>query len=272
MADQHQPVLTHERVNLLGVGISAINLQQAVETIDSWINNKIKHYICVTSVHGIIESIEDSHVRRVFNDAGMVTPDGMPLYWNLRIHGKKHTSRVYGPDLLLETCKNGIEKGYRHFFYGGEPGLADDLANKLQARFPGMIVAGTHCPPFRQLTPEEDEEEMNLINSAKPDILWICLSVPKAEIWMSEHIERLNVSAIASVGAAFAFHTGRTRQAPSWVQRIGMEWFFRLLMEPGRLWKRYLVNNSKFLSHLLLQVIGLRKYPYHPSKKPVLNR
>mgnify|MGYP005841979083 CR=1 FL=1 len=249
-----------ERVNILGVGVSAINMTLALETIQGWIASGEQRYVTVTGVHGVMESQRDSHIREIHNRAGMVTPDGMPLVWLSRLKGQPHVSRVYGPDLMLAVCEASVAAGWRHFLYGGAEGVPDLLAGKLQERFPGLVIAGTYSPPFRAITPEEDEAIVKMISDARPDIVWVGLSTPKQERWMAAHLGRVNAPVMIGVGAAFDFHTGLKRQAPRWVQRIGMEWFFRLATEPRRLARRYLINNPTFVMLVLAQALGLRRY------------
>ena len=251
----------HERVNILGVRVSAINVAQALSIIDGWIANRQQHYVCITGVHGIMESQQDEALRRIHNDAGLVTPDGMPLVWLSRFHGLGYVERVYGPDLMLALCKHSLSKGYKHFFYGGGEGVHERLANNLRQRFPGLRVVGGYSPPFRPLSGAEDEQIVETINEADPDILWIGLSTPKQERWMAEHVGRLTAPVLVGVGAAFDFHSGLKKQAPPWMQRSGLEWLFRLATEPGRLWRRYLVNNPFFLALVLQQALGLKRYP-----------
>jgi N-acetylglucosaminyldiphosphoundecaprenol N-acetyl-beta-D-mannosaminyltransferase len=241
------------RVDVLGVGVSAINMDTALEVIDRWITAGVHQYVCVTGVHGVMESQRDETLREIHNAAGLVTPDGMPLVWLTRLNGWRNTSRVYGPDLMLDLCERSLATGYRHFFYGGNEGVPERLAERLQRRFPGLIVAGTYSPPFRQLTPAEDEEIVRRINETKPDIVWVGLSTPKQEHWMAQHLNRISASVLIGVGAAFDFHAGLKRQAPKWMQHSGLEWSFRLMSEPRRLWKRYLVNNPAFIWLTLLQ-------------------
>jgi N-acetylglucosaminyldiphosphoundecaprenol N-acetyl-beta-D-mannosaminyltransferase len=235
------------RVDVLGVKVSAIHMEQALDVLDDWITNGIRRYVCVTGVHGVMESRRNAKLQRIHNDAGLVTPDGMPLVWWSKSRGWHHTERVYGPDLMLACCERSIATGYRHFFYGGNDGVADLLAQKLSKRFPGLSVAGTYTPPFRQLTKEEDDEVVARINDAGADIVWVGLSTPKQEYWMAEHLGRIDAPAMIGVGAAFDFHAGLKKQAPAWMQQSGLEWFFRLATEPRRLWKRYLINNPAFV-------------------------
>lgn len=248
--------MTIPKVTILGVEISAINMEMTLRTIEEWIVRRQPHYVCVTPVHAVMESQRDPELKRIHNAAGLVTPDGMPLVWLSRVLGFPHVERVYGPDLLLALCERSIQRGYRHFFYGGAPGVAEKLVLRLQSRFPGLTVCGTYAPPFRPLTPEEDREVMAQIDAAKPDIVWVGISTPKQQRWMAEHVGRLHAPVLIGVGAAFDFHAGVKRQAPRWMQRSGLEWCFRLLAEPRRLWRRYLLDNPSFVWLVLLQLLG----------------
>ncbi len=243
------------RVDVLGVGVSAIDMPTALATIDAWIAAREQSYVCVTGVHGIMESRRDEALRRIHNDAGLVTPDGMPLVWLGWWQGQRRMDRVYGPDLVLACCAHSRTRGYRHFFYGGGDGVAALLSERLRARFPELQVVGMYTPPFRPLTEPEEKELALQIAEAAPDILWVGLSTPKQERWMAEHIGRLAVPVMIGVGAAFDFHAGLKRQAPRWVQRAGLEWLFRLGTEPRRLWRRYLANNPRFVWHVALQLL-----------------
>lgn len=249
-----------ERVNILGVGISPLTRDQAVATIDGWIAHRERQYVCVSGIHGVMESQRDERLRAIHNAAGMVTPDGMPLVWLSRLKGFPFVERVYGPDLLLACCQRSVTTGYRHFFYGGAAGVPERLIQRLQARFPGLEVVGGYSPPFRALTTAEDAEVVRRINAAEPDVVWVGLSTPKQERWMSEHRDRLAAPVFIGVGAAFDFHAGLKPQAPRWMQRNGLEWLFRLWKEPRRLWRRYLRNNPLFVWHVLLQGLGVRQY------------
>jgi N-acetylglucosaminyldiphosphoundecaprenol N-acetyl-beta-D-mannosaminyltransferase len=242
--------------NVLGVRVSAINMEIAVRTIEDWIVRREAHYVCVTGVHGVMECYRDKSLRYIHNAAGLVTPDGMPLVWLSRLMGFRHVERVYGPDLMLTVCDRSAKQGYRQFFYGGASGVPEKLATRLQSRFPGLQICGIYSPPFRPLSPAEDKAVVEHINAANPDVLWVGMSTPKQERWMAEHVRRLSSPVLIGVGAAFDFHAGLKKQAPRWIQRGGLEWLFRLLMEPRRLWRRYLLNNPKFLWLVLLQALG----------------
>jgi N-acetylglucosaminyldiphosphoundecaprenol N-acetyl-beta-D-mannosaminyltransferase len=248
------------RVNVLGVGVSAITMGDALTHIDRWIATSASRYVCVTGVHGVMESQVDPALRDIHNGAGLVTPDGMPLVWLSWLHGHRQVERVYGPDLMLACCEASIERGYRHFFYGGGSGVPERLAARLQARFPGLNVVGTWSPPFRDLSAAEEAAMIDHIAAARPDIVWVGLSTPKQERWMARYVGRLNVPVLIGVGAAFDMHSGMKRQAPRWMQRSGLEWVFRLMSEPRRLGRRYLVNNPWFVWRLLLQSSGIVRH------------
>lgn len=252
---------TIERTNILGVGVSAINMPMALEQIGLWVAERGCRYVCVANVHTITESQDDARLKQINNAAGMVTPDGMPLVWVSRLMGQKHVRRVYGPDLLLAACQRSLETGWSHYFYGGAEGVAEKLVERLSARFPGLKVAGLESPPFHALNPAEDRAAVERINASRADIVWVGLGAPKQEYWMADHVGRISAPVIIGVGAAFDFHAGVKKQAPLWMQRSGLEWLYRLVSEPGRLWKRYLRNNPLFVWLILLQLSGLRKFP-----------
>lgn len=248
------------RVNILGVGISAVNMDTACDTIEAWINRREPHYVCVTPVHSVMDCQRDTELRRIQNASGMTTPDGMPIVWICKLKGHRHVSRVYGPDLMLALCRRSVDKGFTHFFYGGADSVPEQLSQALRSKFPELRVAGAVSPPFRPLTPEEDSAIVEHINDANPDIVWVGLGSPKQERWMAEHRTRLAAPVLIGVGAAFDFHAGTKKQAPYCMQRSGLEWLFRLLTEPRRLWRRYLYDNPGFVALIVLQSIGLRRY------------
>jgi N-acetylglucosaminyldiphosphoundecaprenol N-acetyl-beta-D-mannosaminyltransferase len=238
-AQADSTIFQDNRVDILGVGVSTINLEDAVATVKRWIGEGSRNYVCITSVHGVMESWRDKRLRSIHNGAGMVTPDGVPLVWLSRLLGNRRTERVYGPDLMRIMTKVSSEHGYRQFYYGGAEGVAEKLAQALANAHPGLKVAGTFCPPFRELTADEDEVVIDTINTARPDIVWVGLSTPKQELWMSRHLGRIEAPVMVGVGAAFDFLAGTKPQAPRWMQRNGLEWLFRLCSEPRRLWRRY---------------------------------
>lgn len=244
------------RVDVLGVGVSTVTLSGATTEIRRWIDGGRHEYICVTGVHGVMESQRDTELLRIHNASGLTTADGMPLVWAGRFVGAATVERVYGPDLMLEVCQAGIEPGWRHFFFGGGEGVAELLSQRLSQRFPGLLVGGQLCPPFRPQSQEEDTAAVAAINAARPDVVWVGLSTPKQERWMAAHVGRLDAAAIIGVGAAFDMHAGLLPQAPLWMQTRGVEWIFRLYKEPRRLWRRYARNNPAFV----LAVVRRRPY------------
>jgi N-acetylglucosaminyldiphosphoundecaprenol N-acetyl-beta-D-mannosaminyltransferase len=247
--------------NVLGVGISALNLDMATEQVVRALGNRTKGYICVTGVHGVSEAQNDLDFRKTLNQAFLNTPDGMPMVWVGRLQGFSNMGRVYGPDLMLRLCEVSVPTGFTHFFYGGAPGVAEELKRRLALRFPRLRIVGTYSPPFRPLTEDEEKDLCTLVAKVRPDIFWVGLSTPKQEKFMARHWERLDATLLIGVGAAFDFHAGRVRQAPRWMQRSGLEWLFRLGCEPRRLWKRYLKNNPLFVLRTFLQFTRLKKYP-----------
>ena len=253
-----------KRVNVLGVGVSAINMSVALSTIEQWIATGEQHYICVSGVHGVMESQRDEQLRQIHNASGLTTPDGMPLVWLGRLAGHRSIDRVYGPDLMLAMSEVSAAKGYRNYYYGGAEGVPEKLADSLQNRFPGLQVAGAFSPPFRPLTEEEDAQVIKKINESGADIVWIGLSTPKQERWAAAHVGRLKTPVLIGVGAAFDFHTGRVKQAPRWIQRSGFEWFYRMVQDPKRLAKRYLINNPRFVGLILMQFLGIKKFTINP--------
>jgi len=253
------------RIDVLGVHISGVDLPMAVDEIERWIAEGEQHYVCVTGVHGVMESQRDSDLRQIHNQSGLTTPDGMPMVWAGRAAGVAWMRRVYGPTLMLTVLERAAERGWSSFFYGGAEGTPEKLAAKLQERFPGLRVAGTYSPPFRPLTPEEDEAIVARINATAPDLVWIGLSTPKQERWMDAHVGRVDAPAMLGVGAAFDIHAGNLRQAPPWMQRSGLEWLYRLYREPRRLWRRYLRNNPAFLMAILRRRPRIVDGPAQPA-------
>ncbi len=249
-----------QRLNVLGVGVGVLNLDSALGAIRQALEHKTRGYVCVTGVHGVMEARRDLRLRGILNGALLNTPDGMPMVWMGWLRGFRQMNRVYGPDLMNRVCDWSRGRNYTHFLYGGAEGVAQDLERKLKAKFPGLNIVGTYTPPFRALNEQEEAELIRTMNRLKPDIVWVGLSTPKQERFMAEYWQRLEATLFFGVGAAFDFHTGRVRQAPRWMQRSGLEWFFRLVCEPRRLWRRYFRNNPLFLLHVCRQLAGFKGY------------
>ena len=257
MSDPARPL---QRVNVLGVGVSAINLDAALAAISGALASRTKGYVCVTGVHGVMESQRDPALRGILNGAFLNTPDGMPMVWAGKLRGFREMDRVYGPDLMHLVCDWSRQRNYTHFLYGGADGVAPELKRRLEEKFPGLKIAGTYTPPFRALNPGEEAELIRTVGALKPDMIWVGLSTPKQERFMAQYGPKLAATLMFGVGAAFDFHAGRVRQAPRWMQRSGLEWLFRLGCEPRRLWKRYLKNNPVFAWKIFWQLTGLKKY------------
>jgi len=251
--------LDHEHVNILGVKISATNTSGAVSLAEQWIERGTPGYVCVTGVHGVMEAQRDPDLLRILNGAVLNTPDGMPLTWIGRLYGFRHMDRVFGPDFMTEMCGISVERDYRHFIFGGKPGVAELLSENLQRKFPGLRIVGAYTPPFRSLSTKEERDLIRHVRRTKPHIVWVGLSTPKQERFMAEYVDRLQVPLIVGVGAAFDFHTGGIRDCSRWVKRAGLQWLHRLVQDPKRLWKRYLLNNPAFVWRVALQLAGLRR-------------
>ncbi|MFV0415796.1 MAG: WecB/TagA/CpsF family glycosyltransferase [Chthoniobacterales bacterium] len=248
-----------KRVNVLGVGVSAICMEEAVELIINAAQNNDRGYVTVTGVHGVMESQDCEKLRAIHNDAFLVTPDGMPMSWLGWLYGYRKMDRVYGPDLMLEIMQATRDGKLQHFFYGGADGVAQELKSAFEKRCPGVNIVGTYTPPFRPLNETEKKDLLTQWEESRPQIVWVGLSTPKQERFMAEYVSQGAPAIFVGVGAAFDFHTGKVSQAPRWMQRAGLEWFYRVTQEPKRLWKRYFINNPKFLFLIALQLLGLRK-------------
>lgn len=263
------------RINVLGVGISVLTLDSAVEAVVEAIRDGRQGYVTVTGVHGVSECQTDPQLRQIHNESLLSTPDGVPMTWMGRFQGvgPDRMSRVYGPDLMLRLIDRGQQEGLRHYFFGGREGIAELLKEKLLERFPAAQIVGTYTPPFRPLTTEEELQLLAELNELRPNCFWVGLSTPKQERAMADLLGRYGNHVpdaparlptplvMFGVGAAFDFHAGLVPQAPSWMQRAGLEWLFRMVKEPRRLWKRYCKNNPLFVMRACLQLTGLKKYP-----------
>jgi N-acetylglucosaminyldiphosphoundecaprenol N-acetyl-beta-D-mannosaminyltransferase len=246
---------------VLGIPVAAVQIPEVIARMEEWIaRHEACRFVAVTDMHSVMEAQHDSGFKCMLSGADLVVPDGFPLVWMGHRKGFALRRRVYGPELMATFCEQTAMKHYRHYFYGGEPGVAEDLAARFSARFPGLLVAGTCCPPFRPLSAEEDREFVTAIERSGADVVWVGLGAPKQERWMFEHRKQLSVPVLIGVGAAFDFHTGRVPRAPVWMGEHGFEWLFRLSVEPRRLWHRYLVHGSQFAVLAALELSGLKKF------------
>jgi N-acetylglucosaminyldiphosphoundecaprenol N-acetyl-beta-D-mannosaminyltransferase len=243
------------RFPVLDVHISALSLPRAIAMIAAWVARRERQYMNLCTTHTVLECHDAPELAAIVNAAGIAAPDGMPLVWLGRLRGHA-LGRVYGPDVMLAACAHGLPSGHRHFFYGGAPGVAAQLVERLRGRFADLQVAGVYAPPFRPLDPQEEAAVAALINASGADIVWVGLGTPKQDYWVARFRPLLEAPALIAVGAAFDFHAGRVRQAPRWVQRSGLEWLFRLSQDPRRLWRRYILGNPRFVALMLRQLIG----------------
>ena len=236
---------------ILGVNILVTNMEQTVSFIEQNIKKLRGEYVCVSNGHTTVMSYEDEEYCRIQNEAVMALPDGDPLSIVSRKRGFKEAKRVTGPDLMKEMFERGNEgNGLSHYFYGGSQETIDTLQDILKKTYPGLKVVGMYSPPYRPLSEKEDQEVIRCINNCKPDIIWVGLGAPKQERWMYEHRGKVE-GLMLGVGAGFDYHTGKIKRAPVWMQKMCLEWFMRLIQDPKRLWKRYLVTNVKFIWYVL---------------------
>ena len=253
-------VETPRKYNVVGVGISATSYPEVTDVCAAWIADGARadaaKYVCVTSVHGIISARQESWVKEVLNAADIATPDGMPVVWALRSFGASDQQRVYGPTLMLRLCRMAAEKGHGIYLYGATETVLAQLTANLEQWFPGLRVVGTYAPPFRPLTEKEDQQVKSDILQSGAKLVFIGISTPKQDKWMFDHRLDFPGLVMIGVGAAFDFHAGKVKQSPAWMQRAGLEWLFRLLAEPRRLWKRYVLITPRFLPLWAWQWIG----------------
>ena len=251
------------RTNVLGVGIHAIDMLTAVLESERLLASGGKGYVCLTGVHGVMESLDDPGLRAILNRAFLCVPDGMPTVWVGRLRGHRRMRRVYGPDYMMEMCRRSRSGGYRHFLFGGAPGVVERLKTRLEAQMPWLQIEGVYTPPFGPLSAAQQRELADAVTQAKPDIFWVGLSTPKQERFMAEYCRRLDVKLMAGVGAAFDLHAGLRHDAPMWMKRCGLQWLHRLGQEPGRLGPRYLQHNPRFLWKICRQLASGSMAEFH---------
>ncbi len=247
--------------HVLGVPVHVIGTLEVIRLMEQWIEQRDGlHWIAVTSSHGLVEGYKYAKFKMILKSANLSLPDGK---WTSRLVGWRlgcAPRQVRGADLLWQSCEISSKKDYRNFFYGDTEEVLGLLIRQLRKRFPALNVAGTYSPPFRELTPEEDTRITNLINDAAPDVLWVGLGLPKQERWIYEHRGRLKAPVVIAVGAAFKFVSGKVKCAPRWISDWGLEWAWRFVHEPHRLWHRVVIYGPQFVIHALLELSGLKKY------------
>lgn len=242
---------------VLTANIDVLSWHEAIARIQAWADRRESRYVCITNVHSVVTAGQEAAFREVVAVCDMATPDGAPIAWMLRKLGFSGQERINGPDLMWKYCELASQRGESIFLYGGTDKTLAILQPKLLAAFPGLKIAGAISPPFRALSAEEDAADVALINASGAGTVWVSLGCPKQEKWMAAHRGRVNAVMIG-VGAAFDYHAGTIQRAPLWMQRNGLEWLHRLLSEPGRLWKRYLVTNTLFILGATKQLVFSR--------------
>jgi N-acetylglucosaminyldiphosphoundecaprenol N-acetyl-beta-D-mannosaminyltransferase len=245
-----------EQQTVLGVPLAITDYERTLDWVDGSVEAGRRGYVCVAAVHTVMACQEDPELRAAVLGGTFTVPDGQPLVWALNALGHGLPHRVYGPELMDRACARAAQTGQRHYLYGGRnPGALAELARVLRLRHPGLKIVGGHCPPFRPLTDAEEDAVAAEINRSGADVVWVGIGVPKQEKWMARMRDRLDPPVLVGVGAAFDFHAGLVPQAPDALQRLGLEWAFRLVQEPRRLWRRYLRYNPRFVLGFLRQYL-----------------
>jgi N-acetylglucosaminyldiphosphoundecaprenol N-acetyl-beta-D-mannosaminyltransferase len=252
------------KVPVLGALITPLDLARTVGALMDMVRSRTKAYICVANVHTTTLAVRDTRFRRALRGAAVVVADGMPVVWRVRAAGYADVGRVYGADLIESTCAAGLARGLRHGFFGGWNGAAEIMVSRLKQRYPTLSVAGVWEPGVVAQGEQVPAALLKAVNDSQCDVLWVGLGAPKQEIWMAQHRPFLQAPAIVGVGQAFDILAGRTFRAPAWMGAHGLEWICRLVHEPRRLWKRYLVYNSLFLWYLLLECLRYSSYRAKP--------
>lgn len=251
-----------ETVDVLGCRVSRVGLAETLQAMERMLAGRGKHQVVCHTVHTVLSARGDRSLRSLYNSASLALPDGVPLVWASRILGRPVPGRVAGPDLLLAASRAAARRGYTFFLMGGASGVAVRLAQELCRRNPGLRIAGAFSPPFHErFSPAVNEAIIARINAANPDVLWVGLGSPKQDRWIAENLERLAVRVAVGVGAAFDMYGGRKRRAPRWMQSSGLEWLYRFLHEPRRLFHRYFLEAPPFLPLVVLQRLARRRAP-----------
>jgi len=248
-----------DEVWISGVKVNRVTMEDSINLLEKFIFNRENHQVCVPNAWTTVLMQKDREFREINNSSSLAIPDGMPLVWASRLYGKPIQERVSGPDLFQKFIEVASCKKYKFFFLGSSPDILEKLSSKLKKKYPGLKIAGTYAPPFsKSFSEEEDKKMIDMINMAKPDILWVGLTAPKQEKWIGKNINHLKVPVSIGVGAAFDFIAGKVKRAPKWMQKAGLEWFYRLYQEPKRLWKRYIIGNTLFIWLVIKELIKIK--------------
>lgn len=254
--------------NVIGVNVCAVDYESAVGKIIDAAQARRPLGVSALAVHGVMTGVMDSTHRHRLNQLELIVPDGQPVRWALNLlHGCKLKDRVYGPNLMLETCKKAAEEGISIFLFGGKQELLNTLESQLIKKFPELKIAGKLASKFRTVSAEEKQEIIDAINASGASITMVGLGCPRQEVWAYEFKDHVNMPVLA-VGAAFNFHAGELAQAPPFLQKLGLEWFYRLMREPKRLWRRYVLLNPYYVSLVGLQLLRLKKFDPDATEMP----
>jgi N-acetylglucosaminyldiphosphoundecaprenol N-acetyl-beta-D-mannosaminyltransferase len=254
----HSPPAAAKTLRLLGLDLHCISYAEMFCKFDAWIADRSRaHSVATINVNCCVSGLLNSKIRKTYQLADLLGIDSMPFLYLARALKNRASDRLYAPDMMLEAAREAPGRGYRFFLYGGAPGSPEAMCAHLKRISPELTISGTCSPPFRDLTLEEDNEISKTIRDSGANIVWIGLGSPKQDIWIAQHRSKLPGCVLIASGATFEFFSGRTRQAPRWVQKAGFEWLFRLSQDPIRLWKRYTVYNVLFACALMLELSGL---------------
>jgi len=247
-------------VQIGGVSFPVINYSDAIQTFQEWIDGNTVHQVCIVNVHVLVTAMRDSNIHQIMQQAAMVTMDGQPLRWYANaVHRAGMRDRVCGPELMIRCFKQGVERDWRHYLLGGQPEVLKALEMQLQECCPGVSIVGSYSPPFREMTEDEEAQIIAHINASGTDFLWVGLGAPRQEQWIYRNLHHLTVPVCIGVGAAFDFHAGAIRRAPTWMQQMGLEWLYRVWADP-RLFSRYLDTNPSFLWMLMRDWVRVRLF------------
>lgn len=246
-----------DNVNILSINISKFNLNLTIEIFTNWIENRQKKRVCVTPVNCVLWARKNQSLQNVYNTSDMNLPDGVPLIWASRLLNNPISGRVTGLDLLPEFSRVASEKKYTFFFLGGSEGVAEKLADTLKKKHPQLLIVGTYCPPFADnFSDEENNKMVKIINDVQPNVLWVSLTAPKQDYWIYNNFDKLNVNIAIGVGGAFEVTAGLIKRAPLWMQKNGLEWFYRFSKDPKRLFRRYILEAPLFIPLIIFQKMG----------------
>ena len=250
------------KFSMLGSNIDDLNsYRETYELVLNYLRTQNKpSYLTVNNVHTVTEGLKDPEFRQIVNNSFLALPDGKPLSVIGKWKGIKRVERIFGPAFFEKTLEWGVEENLKHYFFGSSGITIEKLKKNIENKFPGIKIAGAVSPPFREFSVEENEQFIQDIINSKPDVIWVSLGAPKQEKWIYSTFRRLNKGLMIGIGAGFDYLAENLKNAPGWMKDLSLEWIYRLIQEPGRLWKRYLISNSKFIFYVTLELLGLKKF------------